>query len=322
MKCFLGIDGGGSKTAFVLLDEDGKVRARHREGAATYLELGLTGLQELLARGTHALLRQAHTGVEEVTYAFLGIPCYGEDSTLVPSLDRLPGAFLPPGRWTCGNDVVCGWAGALGGAEGINVVAGTGSIAYGELGGRCARAGGWGERFSDEGSAWWIACEGLAAFARMSDGRLPRTQLYDCVRRHFGLESDLDLCAALNAPEHTARGGFARLAPLVTAADAAGDPAAAAIIRAAARELAGLVRAVRPRLATPRATAIPVSWSGSLFGVPRLLQAFRAEFAQEPGFALRPPRLPPDVGAALQAARLHGTALTDAALASLEASAA
>ncbi len=62
-----------------------------------------------------------------------------------------------PGDICCGNDMVCGWAGSLACADGINVVAGTGSICYGEYQGRSARCGGWGELFSDEGSAYWIA---------------------------------------------------------------------------------------------------------------------------------------------------------------------
>ena len=74
--------------------------------------------------------------------------------------------------------MVCGWAGALAGEDGINIVAGTGSIAYGEYRGRSARAGGWGELFSDEGSAYWLAREGLRLFSRMSDGRAPRGALY------------------------------------------------------------------------------------------------------------------------------------------------
>jgi hypothetical protein len=54
------------------------------------------------------------------------------------------------------NDAVCAWAGSLGGEDGITIVAGTSSIGYGERKGRAARAGGWGEPFSDEGSAYWI----------------------------------------------------------------------------------------------------------------------------------------------------------------------
>ena len=83
----------------------------------------------------------------------------------------LPRRRSCPGRYRCGNDAVCGWAGALAGEDGINIVAGTGSIGYGEFEGRAARAGGWGELFSDEGSAHWIAREALSLFSRMSDGR-------------------------------------------------------------------------------------------------------------------------------------------------------
>ena len=110
---------------------------------------------------------------------------------------RAPAQALPHRRYSCGNDMVCGWAGALAGADGINIVSGTGSIAYGEFAGRNARAGGWGELFSDEGSSYWLAREGLRLFSRMSDGRSPRGSLYEYVRRHFSLASDLDLCAAI-----------------------------------------------------------------------------------------------------------------------------
>ena len=64
-------------------------------------------------------------------------------------------------RYLCGNDMMCGWAGSLLCRDGISIVAGTGSICYGERGGATARSGGWGELFSDEGSAYWIACRGL-----------------------------------------------------------------------------------------------------------------------------------------------------------------
>ena len=76
-------------------------------------------------------------------------------------------------RYSCDNDMVCGWAGSLAGEDGINVISGTGSMTYGERQGVGHRVGGWGELFGDEGSAYWIAAQGLNAFTRMSDGRLP-----------------------------------------------------------------------------------------------------------------------------------------------------
>ena len=59
VKTFLGVDGGGTKTEFVLIDEAGRVLARHQEGPAYYLEIGLDALRAMLARGIGATLRQA-----------------------------------------------------------------------------------------------------------------------------------------------------------------------------------------------------------------------------------------------------------------------
>ena len=41
MNTFLGIDGGGSKTAFLLIDDSGRILASHAEGPAYHLEIGL-----------------------------------------------------------------------------------------------------------------------------------------------------------------------------------------------------------------------------------------------------------------------------------------
>jgi N-acetylglucosamine kinase-like BadF-type ATPase len=90
--------------------------------------------------------------------------------------------------------MICGWAGSLLCRDGISIVAGTGSIGYGERAGAAARSGGWGELFSDEGSAYWIACRGLNLFARMSDGRAEPGPLYEIVRQASGIGDDLDLC--------------------------------------------------------------------------------------------------------------------------------
>ena len=135
--------------------------------------------------------------------------------------------------------MVCAWAGALAGDDGINIVAGTGSIAYGEYRGRSARAGGWGELFSDEGSAYWLAREGLRLFSRMSDGRAPRGALYEHVRHHFGLQDDLDLCGALYGKSAAQRSQFAQLSRLVAEAAGAGDEQAAALFRQAAHRARG-----------------------------------------------------------------------------------
>ncbi len=319
MRTFLGVDGGGTKTCFLLIDETGRVLAYHLEGPAYYLEIGLDRVREMLARGIARTLREGGVREEDLCYAFLGLPSYGEDSTLLPALDAAPLQALPHGRYRCDNDMVCGWAGALAGADGINIVSGTGSIAYGEFGGRKARAGGWGELFGDEGSSYWLAREGLQLFSRMSDGRAPRGPLYEHVRRHFALEGDLDLCAAIHGKEIAQRSQFAQLSRLVTAAAAEGDEAALGLITDAASELVDLADGVRRQLQIPADSSIPVSCSGGMFQPDNLLREpleseLRRRSAQ---YRFIEPLLPPDVGAAVQAARLHVTPLCSAGLRAL-----
>lgn len=308
LKTYLGVDGGGSKTAFVLIDEHGHVLARHTEGSAYYLEIGLGGLRALLTRGIGEVLRQAD--IKQPHYAFLGLPAYGEDSRIQKELDAVAWGSLPARRFHVGNDMVCGWAGALACEDGINVVAGTGSIAYGEFAGRNARSGGWGELIGDEGSAYWLAREGLTLFSRMSDGRTPRGPLHELIRTHFGLKQDLDLCGAIYGQPVSARSQLAQLAPLVVQAAQAGDEAARALLVRAAEELVAAVDAVRHQLAVPDARAVPVSYSGSLFQLREfLLEPFSAALARSGRYLLAAPRLPPAAGGALYAMKLSGLPL-------------
>jgi N-acetylglucosamine kinase-like BadF-type ATPase len=319
VKFFLGVDGGGTKTDFLLIDEDGRELATHRGGSAYYLETGLEAPETLLAGGITATLQAAGLTAEQLTYSFIGLPAHGEDSGLAPRLDALAASVLPAARFRCGNDMVCGWAGALAGRDGINLVAGTGSIAYGEWAARTARAGGWGELFSDEGSAYWVAREALALFSRMSDGRAGKGPLYELVRHRFGLQGDLDLCAAIYGPPALARSELAALAPLVTRAAADGDPAAQQLIVRAAAELATLVHAVRNALEVPPQALLPVSYSGGMFALGEILLGPLRDAleAAEPPYEFVVPKLTTAAGAALNVARLGGAPLSSAAIAQL-----
>jgi N-acetylglucosamine kinase-like BadF-type ATPase len=313
---YLGVDGGGTKTAFALVDGEGRVLARHQDSGAYYLEVGMDGAAALLARGCNALFATAGVTAADIGFAFFGLPAYGEDRAAQSQLDALPHAVLGHQRYLCGNDMVCSWAGSLACMDGISVIAGTGSMAYGEFAGRRARAGGWGELFSDEGSAHWIARAGLALFSRMSDGRAPRGPLYQLWRERLALRDDLDLCQVVYGEMKAERSKVAALSRLVAEAAALGDLQAAAIIEAAGAELAALVDAVRASLGVAGGVAVAVSYTGGLFGADGPLRApfERALAASAEPYRLAPPRLPPVFGAALYAARTAGTPLSAAAV--------
>ena len=313
---FLGVDGGGTKTAFALVDSQGSVLARHEAGSAYYIEVGMDGAAAMLAQGCGALFAKAGVSAADIDFAFFGLPAYGEDRAVQQQLDALPLAVLGHKRYRCDNDMVCSWAGSLACADGISVIAGTGSMAYGEFAGQRARAGGWGELFSDEGSAHWIARAGLGLFSRMSDGRATRGPLYRLVRERLALQQDLDLCQVVYGELKGERSKIAALSRLVAEAAALGDLQAVAIIEASAAELAALVDAVRSGLGVPSGVDVAVSYTGGLFGADGpLREPFANALAQRAGaYRLAPPRLAPAIGATLYAARSAGMPLTAAAL--------
>ncbi|MDH5822669.1 BadF/BadG/BcrA/BcrD ATPase family protein [Luteimonas sp. RD2P54] len=312
---FLGVDGGGTKTRFALIDGEARLLAEARLGTTYHPHAGLDGVREILACGVERVLAQAGARPAEVAHAFFGLPAHGEDSRITPLLDAMPAAILGHERYACDNDMVCGWAGSLGCADGVNIVAGTGSIGYGQRQGRSARAGGWGEAFSDEGSAYWIAIQGLNAFSRMSDGRLAKGPLHAIFREALGLGHDLDICAHVYGTRNYARGELAQLSPLVAQAAQAGDPAALGIYRQAAQELAAIAASLRTALEFEPRESVPLSYSGGAFAAGELLlQPFAAALhAASPAFELRRPLHQPHYGAALYARKLahdrpHGAA--------------
>ena len=319
---YLGIDGGGTKTALVLIDREGAIRATHLAPGSYYLAIGLDALGTLLEDGVNAVLAKAGLRAEDVDFTFLGLPAYGEDTALIGALSRLPGKFLRADGYLCGNDMVCGWAGSLLCRDGISIVAGTGSICYGERKGAAARSGGWGELFSDEGSAYWIACRGLNLFARMSDGRAARGALYEIVRLGLNITEDLDLCGHIYSRLKGDRARIAQLSKWVTQAARQGDDQAMGVVRDAARELALMVDATRRQLGFEVAEPAAVSYSGGVFDNvgSMFLEPFTVSLkALWREFQVREPVLPPAIGAALYAAKRYGRPLSGAAIERLRA---
>jgi N-acetylglucosamine kinase-like BadF-type ATPase len=316
---FLGVDGGGTKTAFCLIDPSGTVRASAVGPGSYYFSDkaadGVALVSQVLADGVTSLCVQAGIRPKDISYAFFGLPGYGEVAADVTPLDAVPYSVLGHHRYVCDNDMVCGWAGSLGAVDGINVISGTGSMAYGERSALQARTGGWGELFGDEGSAYWIAARGLNVFSRMSDGRLPEGPLAGVLRRHLKLTSDLDLVDVVLNRWQGRRSEIAALSPWVAEAASLGDAHAAAILAEAGSELALLVDSARRRLGFTPGETVPVSYSGGAFTSAAVLTSFTACLrGHDALYDLRPPLFTPAIGAAIYAAKRAGTPLDAASL--------
>jgi N-acetylglucosamine kinase-like BadF-type ATPase len=320
---FLGCDSGGTKTDLVVVTGAGRLAASRHAPSTYYLSSGSRGVDlvgEVLGEAVPAVCSQAGIEPGDIRFAFFGLPGYGEVRADVPRLDAAAAQSLQHGRFRCDNDMLCGWAGSLAGADGINVIAGTGSMTYGRRAGAGVRAGGWGELFGDEGSGYWIGIRALRAFSKMSDGRAERGPLHDVLSREMALDTDIDLVGLVLHQWRGARQQIAALAPAVREAALSGDRCAQAILTAAAAELVGLVDATRRRLGFNSGEVVPVSYSGGIFAMPEVLDAFLTGIGALPAsYRVSRPRYAPVIGAALHAAALAGTPLDDAALHALPA---
>jgi N-acetylglucosamine kinase-like BadF-type ATPase len=218
----------------------------------------------------------------------------------------LMGRLLPASRVRIYNDGEVALAAATGGREGIVVVAGTGSIAYGaDRSGRSLRCGGWGYIIGDEGSAYAIARQALRAASRTADGRAPASTLVDALTTALGVPAFDDILHPVYGPPAMTRHQLAALAPLVTQCAADGDAAAQAVLTAAGKDLAALATTLARRLDLG-AEPFPVACSGGVWKAGALvLEPFRQRvLATYPRVHIGSPLLTPMAGAVLLAISL------------------
>ncbi len=300
MKYLLGIDGGGSKTNILCMDTDGKVIGFSSVGATYYRQDGIDAVIDRLRQGIEACLP---AGCEAA--ACFGMPGFGDDVEGDNVAAAQIAAAFPHIRFRFENDVVVGWAGALALQPGVNIVAGTGSIAYGRDGaGKDFRCGGWHEFFSDEGSGYWFGKQVLRLFSMESDGRLEKTALYGIVREGLGLKDDYDINALANDRFFHSRKETAALQKLMLKAARQGDPVALDCYRQSAEHLARIVCSTIRQLDYPE--TVTVSYSGGLFNLDDLIRQPMEQFVKkamgDSRVWFRPPVLSPCEGGVLLAA--------------------
>lgn len=297
MNYYIGVDGGGTKTAFALWDERGRLCARRTAEGSSYREKGTEAVARLMKDGFTAMLREHSISFFQLKGAVMALPCVGEseegDRILREELEKT----LTPVPILVVNDVVAGWAGSLKLRCGINIVSGTGSIAYGRNASRKqARCGGWDEFFSDEGSCYWLGRKMLQLFSWQCDGRLEPGPLREIVRQEFKLENDFQIIERVVPQISSHRDTTAALQRLLLKAAQEGDPSAVAAYEEAAELLAAMVLGVQKELGLERC---PVSYSGGLFHAGQLILRPLIKLLERRGCTLEKPALEPWQGAGL-----------------------
>ena len=311
MDYVLGVDGGGTKTAAVILDLRGQVVGYGEGGPSTYGVVAEEVTRDSIAAAVKSASAAPPAGAFRA--AFLGL------GNVVSDLDRsavreiAAGLGLAP-REHIGVDHDCrvALAGGLSGRSGIVLIAGTGTSCFGlNDSGEGWRSGGWGPLIDDEGSSYWLGIQAMRAAVLDYDGRGQPTLLTGAVAGALKLRDMNELMNRLYAAGMT-RTEIAALAPLVFAAAGQGDETAGDLIRTGCAAMADCVLAVARRLGldqgtTELAVVGGLTNAGAAFFGP-LEQAVNARL---PGCQVLPAELPPAFGAALLALQSAGQPLDD-----------
>jgi len=249
----LGIDAGGTRTRWALAQDDGEVIA---EGQVP----GLSALQMSSASGRHTV----HANLSALANAVL---VHGRPQRIHAGLTGFGGDGEQLQRWLSDllslpvravklcSDIEIAYLDSFAPGEGYLVYAGTGSIgAFIDEHQQFHRAGGRGVTLDDGGGGFWIAREALRQIWRNEDqqpGFWRASPMAHAVFDHIGGD-DWSLSRQFIYSQE--RGEVGKLA-LAVAASAGDDPAAAAILADAGRELARLATALTSRFG-PRPVAL------------------------------------------------------------------
>jgi len=250
-SCVLGIEGGGTKTEWVLAEkqESGELRILD-EGSLPAANLKLSTDEELAGLFSVLPRHAARVGV------YLA-GCATEDDRA--RLRKLVVSAWPDAVTVVGSDRDSAMAAAFRARDGVIVIAGTGAAAHGRRDGRVERAGGWGQLLGDQGGGYHLAMQGLRSVLTHFDLNDEISELAQKILRMLALNGLRDLVDWVSLADKMS---VARLAPAIFESAAKGDPETRAIIRRGAEILAEFAHAVLRRLDFPDA---PVCLFGGLF---------------------------------------------------------
>jgi N-acetylmuramic acid 6-phosphate etherase len=281
----LGIEGGGTKTAWALVADGAIVES----GKLPPSNLRLTPLDQITK-----IFRVLPRDVDRIGVFLAG--CATEEDRA--ALLKLARAVWPRAKIVAGSDRDSGMAACLRDRDGIAVNAGTGSSVTGRGGRRIEKAGGWGHILGDAGGAYFVSIRALRSVLREYDLRRGEREFAANILRALGLNNFDELVRWAQTADKME---IASLAPVVFEAARKSDEAARQIIAAGVSALVDFTTAVSMRL---QLEAPEVRLMGGLFENQKFyVVAFGKALSEKiPGAKVAMCESPPEVGAAWLAA--------------------
>ena len=223
-KYLLGIDGGGSKTDFLICDTELNEVARRIASRSNPNDIGIDALEALLRNNISALLEESGIDKSELASAFAGIAGL-TSSDYAKRIRALLSSLLPSAKVDALHDGINVLYGAFPFEDGVSVICGTGSSCFVKREHEIIRIGGYGI-FDLSGNGYEIGRQGLALALESADGRRKEGVLEQLLHERLGD----DFVRALDVLLKMSKDEIASFAPIVFEACERGDVTARSII--------------------------------------------------------------------------------------------
>ena len=292
-KAYIAIDGGGTKTAFILFRENGEILDRVDLGGSNPNAHGIARAQSVLGEGidrlisTGATVAGIYAGVAGASVGDNRLRLQGYLKERYPFVKSHVEGDIYNVIFSAGDLDRC-----------IAVICGTGSVVYGYDGRELHRAGGWGYLFDEAGSGFDMGRDLFRYCLACEDATAEKTPLYDAVCREVAGAPIFDQLSTVYAKGKDYIASFSRI---IFEFYEKNDPVALSIVRKLTDRIADLVLQVRHRADCGSVVVV----SGGLSArrdilVPLLSARLGSEIT------LLIPDMPPIYGAAVRCMRLLG----------------
>ena len=306
-QLFLGIDGGGTKTHAVLIDEFGEIAGEGFSGASNPLRVGIERAVSNIFKAADNACDDAGRSRTDIVAIECGLAGVRREDLRRSVRQRISENYRLKAVEVL-TDAEIALYGVNSGKAALVVIAGTGSICLGRNDkGKTAIAGGWGPLAGDEGGGAGIARRALQAVAKAVDGRGEPTILSRYATEYFRTSTPEDVMVAIYTPQ-TDNAKIAGFARFVVKAAKEKDNIALEILKEGGAELGIAAVAVIKKLKLQKKT-LPIGFVGSIFRAGKLITDSLIEtvHTEAPCAFLVEPKLSPAQAAAEMAVGLVQT---------------
>lgn len=186
----IGVDGGGTKTAAILADLEGRILKRARTGPSNPRNIGVKRAVKNIALAIEKVLGKN----KNVSSVFIGMPAVEEEFKSKKEIiekellkhKKISSIFK--GKVIIGSDQLVGFRAGTEKKDGIVVISSSGCLAHGWLGEKEAKISGWGY-LTEQGSAFSVGQKGLQAVWKDLDGRGPETLITGLIFQEFKIKN-------------------------------------------------------------------------------------------------------------------------------------